>query len=59
MEENKEFLGLKTIIQKPKTDKLNYGFKVLSNGIKVLLISDPDTKKLCSSFRCKYRKLSR
>ena len=45
MEENKEILGLNTNIQKPKTDKLNYGFKVLSNGIKVLLISDPDTNK--------------
>ena len=45
MEENKEFLGLKTNIQKPKTDKLNYGFKVLSNGLKVLLVSDPDTNK--------------
>ena len=45
MEENKEFLGLKTNIQKPKTDKLNYGFKVLSNGLKVLLVYDPDTKE--------------
>ena len=26
-------------------DKLDYGFKVLSNGLKVLLISDPDTNK--------------
>ena len=49
MEENKEILGLNTNIQKPKTDKLNYGFKVLSNGIKVLLISDPDTKKCAAA----------
>ena len=49
MEENKEFLGLNTNIQKPKTDKLNYGFKVLSNGIKVLLISDPDTKNCAAA----------
>ena len=45
MEENKEILGLNTNIQKPKTDKLNYGFKVLSNGLKVLLVYDPDTKE--------------
>ena len=32
-------------IIKPKIDKLDYGFKVLSNGLKVLLISDPDTNK--------------
>ena len=32
-------------IIKPKTDKLDYGFKVLSNGLKVLLISDPDTNQ--------------
>ena len=32
-------------IIKPKTDKLDYGFKVLSNGLKVLLISDQDTNK--------------
>ena len=45
MEENKKSLGLNTNIKKPKTDKLNYGFKVLSNGLKVLLVSDPDTNK--------------
>ena len=45
MEENKELQGLNTNIKKPKTDKLNYGFKVLSNGLKVLLIYDPDTNK--------------
>ena len=32
-----------TNIIKPKIDKLEYGFKVLSNGLKVLLIYDPDT----------------
>ena len=32
-----------TNIIKPKIDKLDYGFKVLSNGLKVLLIYDPDT----------------
>ena len=32
-------------IIKPKIDKLDYGFKILSNGLKVLLISDPDTNK--------------
>ena len=32
-------------IIKPKIDKLDYGFKILSNGLKVLLISDPETNK--------------
>ena len=45
MEENEKSNILNTNIKKPKTDKLNYGFKVLSNGLKVLLISDPDTNK--------------
>ena len=45
MEENEKSNILNTNITKPKTDKLNYGFKVLSNGLKVLLISDPDTNK--------------
>ena len=35
---------MKNII-KPKNDKLDYGFKLLSNGLKVLLISDPETNK--------------
>ena len=35
--------SLDTNIIKPKTDILNYGFKELSNGIKVLFISEPDT----------------
>ena len=29
---------------KPKNDTLDYGYTVLSNGLKVLLISDPETK---------------
>ena len=41
--EQKENSQLNTNIIKPKTDTLNYGLKVLSNGMKVLLISDPDT----------------
>ena len=41
--EQKENSQLNTNIIKPKTDQLNYGLKVLSNGMKVLLISDPDT----------------
>ena len=45
MKENIKFELLNTNIIKPKTDNLNYGFKVLSNGIKALLISDPDTNK--------------
>ncbi len=45
MKENKKFELLNTNIIKPKTDNLNYGFKVLSNGIKALIISDPDTNK--------------
>ena len=32
-------------IIKSKTDQLNYGYKVLPNGLKVLCISDPDTNK--------------
>ena len=32
-------------ITKPKVDTLDYGYKVLSNGLKVLLISDPETTK--------------
>ena len=32
-------------IIKPKTDKLDYSYKVLSNGLKVLLISDSDAHK--------------
>ena len=43
MEQKEALNQLNTNIIKPKTDPLNYGFKVLSNGMKVLLISDPDT----------------
>ena len=43
MKEKNSSASLNTNIIKPKTDTLNYGFKKLSNGIKVLLISDPDT----------------
>ena len=43
MEEKDKSTSLNTNIIKPKTDTLNYGFKTLSNGLKVLLISDPDT----------------
>jgi len=43
MKEKDSVASLNTNIIKPKTDTLNYGFKTLSNGIKVLLISDPDT----------------
>ena len=43
MEQKENSTQLNTNIIKPKTDPLNYGFKVLSNGMKVLLISDPDT----------------
>ena len=45
MEEKEKAGDLMTNIIKPKTDTLKYGFKVLSNGLKVLLISDPDTLK--------------
>ena len=45
MEEKEKAEDLMTNIIKPKTDTLKYGFKVLSNGLKVLLISDPDTLK--------------
>ena len=43
--EQKERAGklIRDII-KPKIDTLDYGFTVLSNGLKVLLISDPETK---------------
>ena len=42
--EQKERAGklIRDII-KPKIDTLDYGFTVLSNGLKVLLISDPET----------------
>ena len=43
--EEKEAGKLLTDIPKSKSDKLDYGFKKLNNGLKVLLISDPDTKK--------------
>ena len=42
--EEKEKLKPFNII-KSKTDQLNYGYKVLPNGLKVLCISDPDTNK--------------
>ena len=43
MEEKEKAGNLVKNIIKPKTDTLDYGFKVLSNGLKVLLISDPET----------------
>ena len=45
MAEKEKSSDLMRNIIKPKIDKLDYGFKVLSNGLKVLLISDPDTNK--------------
>ena len=45
MKDNEKLELLNTNIIKPKTDTLKYGFKVLSNGIKALLISDPGTNK--------------
>ena len=43
--EEKEGAGkLMKITKKTKTDDLDYGFTKLSNGLKVLLISDPETK---------------
>ena len=45
MAEKEKVGDLMRNIIKPKIDKLDYGFKVLSNGLKVLLISDPDTNK--------------
>ena len=43
MEEKEKAGNFVKNITKPKTDTLDYGFKVLSNGLKVLLISDPET----------------
>ena len=40
MAEKEKDGGLMRNIIKPKIDKLDYGFKILSNGLKVLLISD-------------------
>ena len=45
MTENEKSLNYNINIKKPKNDKLNYGFKILPNGLKVLLISDPDSVK--------------
>ena len=45
MSENEKSLNYNINIKKPKNDKLNYGFKILPNGLKVLLISDPDSVK--------------
>ena len=45
MEEKEKVGNLIKNITKPKIDTLDYGFKVLSNGLKVLLISDPETTK--------------
>ena len=45
MLENEKSLNYNINIKKPKNDKLNYGFKILPNGLKVLLISDPDSVK--------------
>ena len=45
MEEKEKSDDLMKNIIKPKTDTLNYGFKVLSNGLKVLLISNPEANK--------------
>ena len=36
---------LMTNIEKPKTDTLNYAYKILSNGLTVLFISDPKANK--------------
>jgi len=45
MEEKEKAGNLMKNITKPKIDTLDYGFKELSNGLKVLLISDPETTK--------------
>ena len=45
MEEKEKAGNLVKNIIKPKIDTLDYGFKVLSNGLKVLLVSDPETTK--------------
>ena len=45
MEEKEKAVNLMKNITKPKVDTLDYGYKVLSNGLKVLLISDPETTK--------------
>ena len=47
-EKEQSSILMKNII-KPKIDNLNYGFKILSNGLKVLLISDPDANKSSAS----------
>ena len=45
-EKEKENSGnLMKNIKKPKIDTLDYGFKILSNGLKVFLISDPKALK--------------
>ena len=45
MEEKEKAGNLLKNITKPKIDTLDYGFKELSNGLKVFLISDPETTK--------------
>ena len=46
LEKEKENSGnLMKNIKKPKIDTLDYGFKILSNGLKVFLISDPKALK--------------
>ena len=49
MAEKEESSNLMKNIRKPKIDNLNYGFKILSNGLKVLIISDPETNKSSAS----------
>ena len=36
---------LMTNIEKPKSDTLNYAYKILSNGLTVFFISDPEANK--------------
>ena len=45
MAEKEKAPNLMTDITKPKIDTLNYGFKVLSNGLKVFIVSDPEARK--------------
>ena len=45
MAEKEKVPNLMTDIIKPKIDTLNYGFKVLSNGLKVFIASDPEARK--------------
>ena len=45
MSQKEKSINYNINIKKPKNDNLNYGFKILSNGLKVLLISDSDALK--------------